>query len=71
LEWVEVDEARKEIRLAGERTKNDEEHIIPLTNAAKKLIDALPRVEGSNFVLPPRAKHQSLAGHAQRSTFTK
>ena len=50
LEWQEIDESRKEIRLAGERTKNGEEHIIPLSNAAKKLIDALPRVECSKFV---------------------
>jgi integrase len=50
LEWQEIDKARKEIRLAGERTKNGEEHIIPLSIAAKKLIDALPSVEGSKFV---------------------
>jgi integrase len=50
LEWQEIDESRKEIRLAGERTENGEEHIIPLSNAAKKLIDALPRVECSKFV---------------------
>jgi integrase len=35
LEWHEIDKARKEIRLAGERTKNGEEHIIPLATTAK------------------------------------
>jgi integrase len=42
--------------LAGERTKNGKEHIIPLSNAAKKLIDGLPRVEGSKFVFTTAAE---------------
>src|SRR5262249_5114698 len=39
-----------EIRLEGERTKNGEPHDIPLSAAALDLIDAIPRVVGSEFV---------------------
>ena len=50
LQWREMDMTRNEIRLAGERTKNKEPHTIPLSLAAQKLIDGLPRVAGSLFV---------------------
>jgi integrase len=50
LQWREIDRTRNEIRLDGERTKNGEGHTIPLSFAAKKLLDAVPRVIGSDFV---------------------
>jgi integrase len=50
LRWSEIDKARNEIRLEGERTKNGEPHTIPLSSTALALIDALPRVAGSEFV---------------------
>jgi integrase len=40
------------IQLAGDRTKNGDPHIIPLSNAATELLDALPRIVGSDFVFP-------------------
>jgi hypothetical protein len=41
---------RKEIRLAGERTKNSGDHIIPLSVVAQALIETFLRVAGSKFV---------------------
>jgi integrase len=49
LQWREIDKDCNEIRLEGDRTKNGEPHTIPLSPAARALIDALPRV-GSKFV---------------------
>jgi hypothetical protein len=37
--------------LEGERTKNGEDHTIPLSVAAQDLIDTVPRVAGSPFCL--------------------
>src|SRR5215471_2298503 len=50
LQWREFDKARNEIRLEGDRTKNGEDHTIPLSAAARALIDAAPRIAGSKFV---------------------
>jgi integrase len=51
LQWREVNKARNEIHLEGEeRTKNGEDHTIPLSEAALELLDAVPRVAGSPFV---------------------
>jgi integrase len=50
LRWQEVNRARNEIHLEGERTKNGEDHTIPLSVAAQDLIDTVPRVAGSPFV---------------------
>ena len=56
LLWREVDRMRNEIRLEGERTKNGEPHTIPLSVAARGLIDALPRVSNSEFVFTTTGK---------------
>jgi len=50
LQWREFDKARNEIRLEGDRTKNGEDHTIPLSAAVRALIDAAPRIAGSKFV---------------------
>jgi integrase len=38
------------IRLASERTKNGEEHDIPLSQPALDILASLPRISGSEFV---------------------
>lgn len=48
LRWSEV--AHDRIELKGERTKNGEAHIIPLSAPARALLEALPRFAGSDFV---------------------
>lgn len=52
LRWTEIDTERNQILLKGDldRTKNSEDHIIPLSTKARELIDATPRVAGSPFV---------------------
>lgn len=48
LRWSEiVDDA---IHLPAERTKNSEPHIIPLSTAAKAVLNSVPRLSGSDFV---------------------
>jgi integrase len=48
LKWSEID--GDSIKLEGERTKNGEPHIIPLSAPAKALLDSTPRIAGSDFV---------------------
>jgi integrase len=43
LEWSEVDLTRSVISLPGERTKNHRQHTIPLSPAARAIIEARPR----------------------------
>ena len=39
LRWSEIDEERSQVRLAGSRTKNNEAHIIPLSDLALRTIN--------------------------------
>jgi integrase len=48
LRWTEI--KGDAIHLDGGRTKNGQPHIIPLSLAARSLLDAIPRIAGSDFV---------------------
>jgi integrase len=50
LRWDEIDEEGNEICLEGDRTKNAEDRIIPLSAMARSIIDAVPRLTDSPFV---------------------
>ena len=43
LRWDEIDLAARTITLPRERTKNKQEHVIPLCDAAMAIIEAIPR----------------------------
>lgn len=51
LRWDEIDMKQKQIRLEGERTKNGQPHIIPLSATALDILKSLPRFNGSDYVL--------------------
>lgn len=55
--------------IPAERAKNGVPHIVPLSDAAKAVMDAIPEVEGSGKLFPTRTK----AGQAERgpSGFSK
>jgi integrase len=48
LRWAEID--GDTITLEGNRTKNGSPHTVPLSSAARALLDSLPRFAGSDFV---------------------
>jgi integrase len=50
LRWPEIDLEARTITLPKERTKNGQEHIVPLCDAALKILKAIPRREGRDFV---------------------
>jgi integrase len=51
LRWEEVDLEKRVLTLPAERTKNNQPHEIPLSNAALAVLESVPRVTGSPFVL--------------------
>src|SRR5262249_1927532 len=48
LRWSEI--RGDEIHLEADRTKNGEAHIIPLSAAARSVLDSVPRIAGSDLV---------------------
>lgn len=50
--WGEIDMQAKIWTVPADRMKAGKEHRVPLTDAAVKLLEALPRIEGSEHVFP-------------------
>jgi integrase len=50
--WGEIDLARKLWTIPAERMKAKKAHRVPLNDAAMKLLSALPRLDGCDFVFP-------------------
>lgn len=50
--WEEIDLENRIWTIPGDRMKTGKEHTVPLTNDAVKLLEALPRFEGSPYVFP-------------------
>ena len=50
MRWSELDQRRRLWRLPGERTKNHRSHTIPLSSQARAIIEALPQINGGEFV---------------------
>jgi integrase len=50
LKWSELDLAARTWRLPKERSKNGREHTVPLSDAAIRILEGLPRVENCDFV---------------------
>jgi integrase len=52
MTWSEIDEANGMWTIPAERMKARKEHRIPLSTAAQKLLEKLPRINGNNLVFP-------------------
>jgi integrase len=50
MRWSEIAEADQTWTLPSERTKNKQPHIVPLSAQAWSIINAMPRIVGSDFV---------------------
>ena len=51
-QWVEIDKQAKIWTVPAERMKAGKEHRVPLSDAALKLLENQPRIEGSDYVFP-------------------
>jgi integrase len=50
LTWAEVDQARAQVNLPAERTKNGRPHVVSLSPAAAAIISAVSRRDGRNLL---------------------
>ncbi|HEX2541494.1 MAG TPA: tyrosine-type recombinase/integrase [Caldimonas sp.] len=50
--WAEIDAASKTWSIPGARMKSGRPHKVPLSDAAMALLEALPRVEGTDLLFP-------------------
>ena len=50
LVWSEIDLEARTITLPPERTKNKQQHVVPLSGAALEILKAIPRRAGRDFV---------------------
>jgi integrase len=55
MRWSEIDVERKLWVKPGSRTKAGRAHELPLSAAALDLVEALPRIDGSDLVFPARS----------------
>ena len=55
LEWSEIDTVNRKITLPPSRTKNNQEHVVPLSDAALAIIESIPRRDRVHvFGISPR-----------------
>ncbi|MET3498171.1 tyrosine-type recombinase/integrase [Variovorax boronicumulans] len=59
--WDEIDLQAKLWTVPAERMKAKKEHRVPLSKQALKLLEAVPRIEGSELVFPGRKPLQPLS----------
>lgn len=52
LKWEDVDMQQRQIRLG--QTKSGRTHYVPISSAAKEIIEALPKKEGNPYLFPGR-----------------
>jgi integrase len=50
LQWSEVDLKERTITLPRERTKNGQQHVVPLSNAAIEILETISRRDGREYV---------------------
>ncbi len=56
MQWQEIDLANRNWTLPATRTKNKNEHVIPLSDAAVSIIEKLPRIERQRYVFTTTGK---------------
>ena len=60
LKWSEIDPQAETITLPRERTKNHQQHVVPLSGAAMEILNSIPRRDG----------YQHVFGITQRAGFS-
>jgi integrase len=68
MTWTEVDLAAKTWTIAKERSKNGLAHEVPLSSAATRILEDLPRIEGRDFIFSLVGK--PVSGFSRAKQFT-
>jgi integrase len=56
MRWDEIDPATKLWSMPGKRTKNAKAHTVPLSPQALAIVNAMPRIDGCDFVFTANGK---------------
>lgn len=59
--WAEIDTKAKTWAIPGERTKSGRPHNVPLSDDVVTLLEALPKLEGSEYLFPGARKGKPLS----------
>jgi integrase len=65
MRWEEVNIENRLWTLPAERTKNNKPHEVPLSNAALAVVERVPRVAGSPFVLTTNGGAPPISGYSE------
>jgi integrase len=62
--WTEIDLKKKLLTIPAERFKSDSQHLVPLTDAALALVEALPRFGNGDYVFTSTLGQKPVSGFA-------
>lgn len=65
MQWSEVDAAKQLWTIPAEKTKSDRAHIVPLSDQAVAILDALPRFVDGDFVFSTTSGQKAVAGFSK------
>jgi integrase len=68
MRWNEIDLANKLWTLPAERVKNGERHEVPLSDAAVKIIEALPRIKTTKGFVFAARRDAAVSGYSRAKT---
>jgi integrase len=60
--WAEFDLSKREWLIPGQRTKNGRDHLVPLSDSAVTILEALPRIAGRAKLLFTTTGETSISG---------
>jgi integrase len=63
MRWPEIDLATKRWTLPKERSKNEREHTVPLSDSAVAILRALPRIGDSDLIFTINGRNRITAFH--------
>jgi len=69
--WAEIDQTEGTWSLAAERMKGDRPHRVPLSDRALELLEALPRLEGTDLVFPGASGKKPLSDMTLTATLRR
>ena len=68
--WPEIDPGKREWTIPAERSKSNREHIVPLPDAAVKILESLPHFTEGDYVFTTTAGRRPVSGFSKAKVRT-
>lgn len=65
MQWSEIDATKQLWTIPAEKTKSDRAHIVPLSDQAVAVLDALPRFTAGDFIFTTTSGRKPVAGFSK------